>query len=59
MPTRYPRCLIAHINEKHKNYKKVTCDSCEEGFVSRRDRDKHIANRHGIVGTPLGKSQNS
>ena len=26
---------------------------------SRRDRDKHTANRHGIIGTTLGKSQNS
>ena len=45
----YPKSVTSHVNAKHKNYKTVPCDFCEEKFVSRRDRDKHIANKHTVV----------
>ena len=45
----YPKSVTSHVNAKHKNYKTVPCDFCEEKFVSRRDRDKHITNKHIVV----------
>ena len=44
-----PKSVTSHVNAKHKNYKTVPCDFCEEKFVSRRDRDKHITNKHIVV----------
>ena len=46
--TWYKYNLSNHIKVVHLNIRTVTCDYCEDRFVSRRDRNKHMASKHGI-----------
>ena len=42
----HPKCLKTHVNVKHLNHKPIPCNFCDKGFVSRRERDKHISSKH-------------